>query len=101
GAATGVDVPNIQLVNLSCGGCFASVEETNHGGTNDSFTLNYNGNVSVPIVNGTNYTTAGISAALTPILPVGATATVAAFGGAGGLLNTGFQITFTGTFAAT
>ena len=25
------------------------VEETNHGGTNDSFTLNYNGNVSAPI----------------------------------------------------
>jgi hypothetical protein len=32
----------------------AGVEETNHGGTNDSFTLNYNGNVSVPITNGTN-----------------------------------------------
>ena len=41
-----------QLVNLSCGGCFASVEETNHGGANDSFTLNYNGNVSAPIMNG-------------------------------------------------
>ena len=52
GASAGIDVPNIQLVNLSCGGCFASVEETNHGGANDSFTLNYNGNVSAPIVNG-------------------------------------------------
>ena len=56
----GIDVPNIQLVNLSCGGCFASVEETNHGGANDSFTLNYNGNASAPITNGTNYTAAGI-----------------------------------------
>ncbi len=49
-------MPNIELVNLSCGGCFASVEETNHGGALDSFTLNYNGNVSAPITNGTNYT---------------------------------------------
>ena len=50
--------------NLSCGGCFASVEETNHGGANDSFTLNYDGNCPAPIVNGTNYTAAGILAAL-------------------------------------
>ena len=52
----------LELVNLNCGGCFASVEETNHGGANDSFTLNYNGNMSAPIVNGTNYTAAGILA---------------------------------------
>ena len=88
GASAGTDVPSIALVNLSCGGCFASVEETNHGGANDSFTLNYNGNVSVPIVNGTNYTAAGILAALTPILPAGATATVVGFAG-GGFNNTG------------
>ena len=43
GASAGTDVPSAQIVNLSCGGCFASVEETNHGGANDSFTLNYNG----------------------------------------------------------
>ena len=59
GASAGLDVPNIELVNLSCGGCFASVEETNHGGANDSFTLNYNGTVSALITNGTNYTAAG------------------------------------------
>ncbi|HSS20658.1 MAG TPA: M12 family metallo-peptidase, partial [Pyrinomonadaceae bacterium] len=100
GATAGVDVPNIQIVNLSCGGCFSSVQETNHGGSNDSFTLNYNGNVSAPIVNGTNFSAAGISAALAPILPAGATATVAGFAG-GGFNNTGFQVTFTGTFAAT
>jgi hypothetical protein len=101
GASTGVDVPSADIVNLNCGGCFASVEETNHGGTNDSFTISYNGNTSVPIVNGTNYTTAGLVAAITPLLPAGGTATVAAFGGSGGLLNTGFQVTFGGTLAAT
>mgnify|MGYP002261158745 CR=1 FL=1 len=58
-------VPSIELVNLSCGGCFASVEETNHGGAFDSFTLNYNGTDSALITNGTNYTAAGIQAALT------------------------------------
>ena len=100
GASTGVDVANADIVNLTCGGCFASVEETNHGGTNDSFTITYNGNTSVPIVNGTNYSAAGILAALAPILPAGATATVAGFGG-GAFGNTGFQVTFTGTLAAT
>jgi hypothetical protein len=100
GASNGVDVPNIALVNLSCGGCFGSVEETNHGGANDSFRLNYNGNVSAPIVNGTNYTAAGILAALTPLLPAGGTATVAGFGGAT-FGNTGFQVTFTGALAQT
>ena len=100
GASAGLDVPTAEIANLSCGGCFGSVEETNHGGTNDSFTISYNGNTSVPIVNGTNYSAAGILAALTPILPAGATATVAGFGG-GGFNNTGFQVTFTGTLAAT
>ena len=71
GASAGIDVPSAAIVNLSCGGCFASVEETNHGGTNDSLTLNYNGSTSAPIVNGVNYTTAGIQAALLPILPAG------------------------------
>ncbi len=69
GASAGVDVSSLSFQNLSCGGCFGSIEETNHGGANDSFTLTYNGNTSVPIVNGTNYTAAGITAALTPILP--------------------------------
>jgi hypothetical protein len=103
GASAGLDVPNAALVNLSCGGCFASVEETNHGGANDSFTLSYNGSTSAPIVNGTNYTAAGLSAALTSILPAGATFTLNAFGGGNitGLNNTGFQVTFTGTLAQT
>ncbi len=76
-------MPNIELVNLNCGGCFASVEETNHGGANDSFTLKYNGTDSVLITNGVNYSAAGIQAALMPILPAGATVTVANFGGGG------------------
>ncbi len=102
GASAGTDVPNLELVNLSCGGCFSSVEETNHGGAFDSFTLDYDGNVSAPIVNGVNYTSAGIQAALTPLLPAGATVTIAPFGGGGGQpLNTGFQMTFGGTLAAT
>ncbi len=100
GASAGIDVPNIAIVNLSCGGCFASVEETNHGGANDSFKLNYNGNVSALITNGTNYTAAGIQAALTPILPAGATVTIVGFGN-GAFNNTGFMVTFGGTLANT
>ncbi len=103
GASAGLDVPSIELVNLSCGGCFASVEETNHGGAFDSFTLNYNGNVSAPIVNGTSYNAAGLNAALASILPAGGTASLAAFGGGNitGLNNQGFQVTFGGTLALT
>ncbi|HEU6443840.1 MAG TPA: M12 family metallo-peptidase [Gaiellaceae bacterium] len=93
------DVPNVQLVDLSCGGCFNSVEETNHGGAFDSFVLEYGGSVSAPIVNGTNYTAAAIDAAIEAMLPVGGTVTVAGFGG-GAFNNTGFQITFGGTLAA-
>ena len=57
--SAGTDVGAVTFDNLSCGGCFGGIDETNHGGTNDSFTLNYNGNVSAPIVNGTNYSAAG------------------------------------------
>ena len=95
GASAGVDVPNVQLVELACT-CFASVQETNHGGAMDSFRLNYDGNVSDVITNGVNYSAAGIQAALLPILPAGATATVAAFGG-GTFNNTGFQVTYGGS----
>ena len=98
GALAGTDAPNLQIVNLNCGGCFSSIEESNHGGTNDSFTLTYGANTSAPITNGTNYTAAGVLAALTPILPAGVVATVAGFGG-GTFGNTGFQVTYTGTLA--
>jgi hypothetical protein len=101
GPSAGLDVPSLELVNLSCGGCFASVEETNHGGAFDSFTLNYNGAETALITNGVNYTSAGIQAALLPILPAGATVTIANFGGGGAPSSNGFQVTFGGTLAAT
>jgi hypothetical protein len=103
GASANADVPNFSIQGLSCGGCFASVEETNHGGATDSFTLSYNGNTSAPIVNGTNYTAAGLLAALTPILPAGTTPTLQAFGGGNinGLNNQGFAVSFGGGLAAT
>ncbi|CAM3979927.1 M12 family metallo-peptidase [Kibdelosporangium persicum] len=61
----------------------------------DSFTLSYNGKQSAPIVRGTNYTAAGIKAAIEGIegWPAGATVAVAGFGNT--LFNdTGFQVTF-------
>ena len=106
------DLPNIELVDLSCGGCFASVEETNHGGPYDSFRVNYNGTQSLPVTNDPTlpagtlpYTTAGVTTAVTSVLPAGGTATINAFGGGGGnpvvINNTGFQVTFGGTLALT
>ena len=67
----------------------------------DSFTLSFGGGTTAPIVRGTNYTTAGIDAAIEAILPAGGTVTVAAWGGTGTLNDTGFQVTFGGTLAAT
>ena len=66
--------------------------------TNDqSFQLRYNGNLSAPIVRGTNFTTAGIQAAIQGVAgwPAGATATVSP------LSDTAFTITFGGTLAGT
>src|SRR4029079_12561919 len=93
--SAGTDVGPVTFDNLSCGGCFGSIGEANHRGANDSITLNYNRTDSAPIVNGTNYSAAGITAALTPLLPPGGTVTVAGFGG-GTFSNTGFQGTYTG-----
>ena len=103
GASAGLDVPNMELVNLDCGGCFAVVEETNHGGAFDSFMVNYEGNDSAPITNGVNYTSAGIKAAIEAIpgWPAGATVTVANFGGGGAPSSNGFMVTFTGALAQT
>lgn len=67
---------------------------TNFGGT-QQFKLRYNGNDSVAIVNGSNYTTAGVKAAIQGISgwPAGATVSVSA-------LSTGAAtITFGGTLA--
>ena len=90
-------MPNIELVELNCGGCFASVQETNHGGALDSFRLNYDGNVSAPIVNGTNYTAAGVQAALTPLLPGGRRPPQWPGSAAAAFDITGFQVTYGGT----
>ena len=69
----------------------------------DSFRVSFGGNQSDPIVRGTNYTTAGIKAAIEsmPGWPAGGVATVAAFGGTGALNDFGFQVTFGGTLATT
>jgi trimeric autotransporter adhesin len=62
-----------------------------------SFQLRYNGNDSVAIVRGTNYTTAGVQAAIQGISgwPAGGTAAVSA------LSDTAFTVTFGGTLANT
>ena len=96
GAWQGTDVPNLKIVGASCGGCFTAVDEVNHGGAFDSFTIKYGSKASAPIINGANYTAQGIEDALTPILPSGATVTVSGFGG-GAFTNTGFQVGFGGT----
>jgi hypothetical protein len=66
----------------------------------DSFTLTYNGQTSAPIVRGTNYTAAGIKAAIEGIAgwPAGATVSISGFG-AGVLNDTGFQVSFGGTLS--
>ena len=64
GASGASDVANLSIVNCapSCSGL--TTESFKGGPTNDSFTLNYNGTDTVPIVRGSNYTAAGIQAAL-------------------------------------
>ncbi len=94
-----LDHPNVEVVDLSCGGCYSSVEETNHGGAFDSFRLTFDGAVSDVITNGTNYTAAGIDTALEAILPGDNTVAVTGFGG-GTFNNTGFQVTFNGAGVA-
>lgn len=61
------------------------------------FQISWNGNLSAPIVRGTNYTAGGIRAAIQAIAgwPAGATAVVSA------VSNTGFTVTFGGTLADT
>ncbi|HEX9824630.1 MAG TPA: M12 family metallo-peptidase [Actinomycetota bacterium] len=65
----------------------------------ESFTLTYQGSTSAPIARGTTYSAPGIQAALAPILPAGATVSVAGFGGSGSPGDTGFQLTFGGSLA--
>jgi hypothetical protein len=69
---------------------------TNFAGT-QSFQLSWNGKLSAPIVRGSNFTTAGIKAAIENIAgwQAGGTVTISA------LTDTGFTITFGGTLAGT
>jgi hypothetical protein len=62
----------------------------------DAFTITYNGNASATIARGTNYTAAGIKAAIEGIAgwPAGATVTV------GDVTDTGFLVSFGGSLAA-
>ena len=55
--------PTLALVNVSGGGCFSAVDETNHGGAFDSFTLHYGSSDSATITNGTNYRAAALQTA--------------------------------------
>ena|GEM_PF-513105 len=76
-----------------------SVLLTDFGAT-DSFRLDFaDYGVTAPITNGTNYSTAGIKAAVEAV--TGATVTVAAHFDAGGFDTTGFQLTFSGALAGT
>jgi hypothetical protein len=69
----------------------------------DSFKLTYNAGESPVIQRGTNYTTQGITQAILAIpgWPAGAVPNVTGFAGATTPGDTGFQVTFTGTLAAT
>jgi len=68
---------------------------TNYAANGQQFQLSYNGQLSAPIVRGTNFTVAGIKAAIEAIpgWPAGATVTVA------NVTDTAFQVTFNGTLA--
>ncbi|MDQ1812437.1 M12 family metallo-peptidase [Massilia sp. CCM 9210] len=61
------------------------------------FRINVNGNLSAPVVRGTNYTTAGVKAAIegSPNWPAGAAVSVSA------LSDTAFTVTFNGSLAGT
>ena len=96
------EVQNVSLTDFSGGNETQTFQLTGFGGT-DSFQLSYQGNLSAPIVNGTNYSAAGIQAAIEGIAgwPAGATLTVTAIGGTGAPTTAGFDVTFGGTLAAT
>ena len=64
----------------------------------DSFTLSFGGVQTSVIANGTNYTSAGVKAAVEAA--IGGSATIAGFFGSGSFDTRGFQITWTGANAA-
>ncbi|HXV34247.1 MAG TPA: M12 family metallo-peptidase [Gaiellaceae bacterium] len=96
------EVQNVSLTGFSGGDETQTFQLTGFGGT-DSFQLEWEGNASAPIVNGTNYNAAGIAAAIEGIAgwPAGATLSVTSIGGTGAPTTAGFDVTFGGTLAAT
>ncbi len=70
---------------------------TNFATNGQQFQLSFNGGVSAPIVRGTNYTAAGIAAAIQAIpgWPAGGTVTVST------VTDAGFTVSFGGTLAST
>jgi hypothetical protein len=119
GPSANTDVPAISIVNCT-GTCVATVRETAQGGgpvagwpaggtvtvgtvTDSGYPLTFSGGHQgtdvdpLSVTNGTGDTTGSVAETVkgtTGILPPGATGVVAAFGGAGALLDTGFQVTF-------
>ena len=125
GASANTDVPSVSIVNCT-GTCTAAVRETAKGGgpiagwpaggtvavgtvADSGYTLTFSGGHQgtdvdpVSVTNGTGGATGTVAETTKGaggILPAGATATVAAFGGAGTLNDNGFQVTFGGGLAA-
>jgi hypothetical protein len=121
GASANTDVPSVSIVNCTAP-CTSSVRETAKGGvamagwpaggtvavsslSDTGFTLTFSGAhqgtdvAPFAVTNETGGTTGSVAETVkgtAGILPVGATATFAAFGGAGGLNDAGFQVTFGG-----
>jgi hypothetical protein len=96
------EVQNVSLTDFSGGNETQTFQLNGFGGT-DSFQLEYLGNLSAPIVNGTNYSAAGIQAAIEGVAgwPAGATLSVTSIGGTGPPTTAGFDVTFGGTLANT
>ncbi len=122
GASANVDVPSISIVNCTPT-CTSSVRELAKGGvamagwpsggtvavgtvTDTGYALTFSGAHQgtdvgpFSVTNGTGGTAGTVAETVKGtqgLLPVGATATVAAWGGAGALNDAGFQVTFGGT----
>jgi Metallo-peptidase family M12B Reprolysin-like len=125
GASAGTDVPAISIVNCT-GGCTSLVRETAKGGApiagwpdggtvaaanvaDTGYTLTFSGShqgldvadLTVTNGSGASGTVTQTTAATRGVIPPGASAVVAAFGGSGALNDTGFQVTFGGILAGT
>ena len=96
------EVQNVSLTDFSGGNETQTFQLTGFGGT-DSFQLEYLGNLSAPIVNGTNYNAAGIQAAIEGIagFPAGGVAAVTAIGSTAAPTTAGFDVAFGGPLANT